>query len=192
MQTLYKNAILLLTGKSGSGKSTIADELERIYHLKVLRSYTTRPPRVNDTSHTFVSDEEFNKLADIVAFTNYNGYRYCATADQIDDCDVYVIDPAGVEFLKRNYHGSKRLIDVYIKAGRETRSKRMLGRGDKPDAVASRLDFDDRAFANYTPYAWINNGKKAELADVIQKIARQFFIWNAACDFADSYIGSNL
>ena len=177
-----KNVILLLTGKSGSGKSTIADELERIYRLKVLRSYTTRPPRVNDTSHTFVSDDEFDELTDIVAYTDYNGHRYCATADQVDDCDVYVIDPAGIEYFRQNYHGGKRVIDIYIKAGRETRMNRMLDRGDRVIDALDRLEYDDEAFANYTPYAWIKNGKKADLADVVRRIANQFFVWNAGDD----------
>lgn len=112
------NLMLLLTGKSGSGKTTIADELERQFGLKVLKSYTTRPPRANDTSHTFVSDEEFDQA-----------YRYrsvhrvqrlsllCDGAEQVENSDVYVIDPAGVEFFKEHYHGGKRVIDLYIKAG---------------------------------------------------------------------------
>ena len=176
---MQNNLILLLVGKSGSGKSTIADELERIYRIKVLRSYTTRPPRPNDTSHTFVTEEEFDKLTDMVAFTNFNGYRYCATAAQVEDSDVYVIDPAGVEFFKKHYHGKKKIVDVYIKAGKEIRFDRMLSRGDSVEKAIDRITYDDEAFANYTPYAWIKNGKHAELADVVNRIAMRFFTWNA-------------
>ena len=172
------NLMLLLTGKSGSGKTTIADELERQFGLNVLKSYTTRPPRANDTSHTFVSDEEFDRLTDIVAYTEYNGYRYCATAEQVENSDVYVIDPAGVEFFKEHYHGGKRVIDLYIKAGSRTRAQRMFDRGDEPDKIESRLDYDQAAFANYIPYAYTRNGKHAEIDDVVWKIAMAYKTWN--------------
>ena len=37
--------LILLVGKSGSGKTTIAEYLEKHYGMKMLRSYTTRPMR---------------------------------------------------------------------------------------------------------------------------------------------------
>ena len=64
------NTIYLIVGRSGSGKTTIAEELERKYGLKSIQSYTTRPKRSdNETGHIFVSDEEFDKLTDMVAYT---------------------------------------------------------------------------------------------------------------------------
>ena len=58
--------IVLIVGESGSGKSTICDELTKRYGLKQVESYTTRPRRSEDEDgHTFVSDEEFDKLEDI-------------------------------------------------------------------------------------------------------------------------------
>ena len=37
--------IILIVGKSGSGKSTICDRLEQEYGLNQVKSYTTRPRR---------------------------------------------------------------------------------------------------------------------------------------------------
>lgn len=161
--------IILLVGESGSGKTTIADLLEDMYGYKVLKSYTTRPPRFNDTSHVFITDEEFNKLKDIVAYTEYNGYRYCATADQVDHSDVYVIDPDGIEKLKKIYHGKKELVDVYIRVPEEIRASRMKKRGDSDAQITSRLDYDKKAFVNYYPAFIVDNNQEG-LDTVIDKI----------------------
>ena len=55
------NYIFCLVGKSGSGKTTIANKLFDRYGYTQIASYTTRPPRSeNDTDHTYVSSEEFD------------------------------------------------------------------------------------------------------------------------------------
>lgn len=161
--------IILLVGESGSGKTTIADLLEEMYGYKVLKSYTTRLPRLNDTSHVFITDEEFDNLKDIVAYTEYNGYRYCATADQVDHSDIYVIDPDGIEKLKEIYHGKKKLVDVYIRVPEEIRASRMKKRGDSDAQIASRLDYDKKAFADYYPTFIVDNNQE-ELDIAIDKI----------------------
>ena len=61
------NCIFLIVGCSGSGKTTITERLEQKYGLKSIQAYTTRKPRYDgETGHTCVSDEEFDKLADMV------------------------------------------------------------------------------------------------------------------------------
>ena len=83
--------------------------------MKVLQSYTTRPKRTEyETGHTFVSEEEFDLLSDICAYGEFGGYRYCATAEQVDNSDVYVIDAQGVDYFKKYYHGKKEPVVVYI------------------------------------------------------------------------------
>ena len=97
------NRILLLIGASGSGKSTVARYLCEQYGLRQIDSYTTRPPRYRgESGHIFITDEEFDQLQDFVGYTLYNGHRYGATAQQVEENDIYVIDPAGVEGLTPN------------------------------------------------------------------------------------------
>ena len=141
------NFIVTLIGKSGSGKTTIANKLNKEYDCKVLASYTTRPPRnPDDTDHVYISEEEFDKLTDIVAFTNFNGYRYCATKDQVDNADIYVIDPYGLEQLKENYSGKKRIVSIYLDVPMDVCLDRMRTRGDDEDKCWERLRHDDKAF----------------------------------------------
>lgn len=125
--------IYLIVAPSGAGKTTITELLESKYGLKSIQSYTTRPPRFEgETGHTFVSDEEFDKLTDIVAYTEFCGSenRYCATAKQVEESDLYVIDPKGVEFFKQHYKGSKQAKVIYIESDITTRHERMKQRAE--------------------------------------------------------------
>ena len=66
--------LLVLLGESGTGKTTIANELRNKYNMKVLQSYTTRPKRdENEDGHTFVSLGEYLLLKDKVAENKYSG-----------------------------------------------------------------------------------------------------------------------
>lgn len=136
-----------IVGESGSGKTTIVDKLEEIFGYKVLKSYTTRPPRnEGDTDHTFVSLEEYGDLQNKVATCEFNGNFYCATADQVEESALYVIDVVGVKELKEKYKGEKNIVVIYIKTPMEVRLDRMLRRGDGYDKAWERLKHDYKAF----------------------------------------------
>lgn len=137
--------LYLFVGPSGSGKTTIANMLESEYNLNQVQSYTTRSPRYeNETGHTFISDEEFDKLENIAAYTEYNGYRYCTTSDQLDDCNIYVIDIPGVKTLLKNYTNKKRPIRIiYFESTVTTRIDRMIDRGESDMRIISRLRTDE-------------------------------------------------
>lgn len=124
--------IYLIVGESGSGKTTIVEHLEQKYGLKSIQSYTTRQPRYNgETGHIFVSDEEFDKLTDMVAYTEFAGNRYCATVEQVETHDLYVIDPKGVDYFREHYKGKKTPKIIFITADIKTRYERMVQRSEK-------------------------------------------------------------
>ena len=138
-----QHKVILLIGPSGSGKSTIANELFHTYGLKPIDSYTTRPPRYSgEPGHIFVSDAEFDRLTGIVAYTEFDGHRYCATAEQIDQCDVYVVDVAGVETLTQRYNGCAKIIPLYLDVPEEICEERMADRGDTQEMIKKRISND--------------------------------------------------
>lgn len=144
-----KDVIILLVGESGSGKTTVANLLEEKYGMKELPSYTTRPKRTdNEIGHIFITDEEFNQLNNICAYTEFDGYRYCATSEQVDNSDVYVIDVAGIDYFKEHYKGNKVPLVVYITVDTETRKKRMIARGDSEEKTEHRIQNDIKEFFN--------------------------------------------
>lgn len=164
MKNLY-----LIVGASGSGKTTVANVLEEKYGYKQLQSYTTRPMRTeNEISHTFVNDAFFDQLTDFIGYTSYGNYRYGATAEQANNADLYVIDPAGVEFLKNHYNG-KSVKVITITSPVHTRINRMEQCGDEFGKIMKRL-LIDIDFRNFLGDFNIDNGDNTKLSDLVKKI----------------------
>ena len=135
--------LFLIVAPSGTGKTTLADMLEEKCGLKQLESYTTRKPRYDgEKGHTFISDEEFDALEDIVAFTNYNGHRYCATASQLDKSQIYVVDIPGVESMLNFYNSNRTIRIFYLSANVHTKITRMKMRGDSDSKILNRIHND--------------------------------------------------
>lgn len=137
MQNIY-----LIVAPSGAGKTTITELLESKYGLKPIQSYTTRTPRFEgETGHTFVSDEEFDKLTDIVVSTIFDDNRYCATTEQVEKNDLYIIEPKSIDFFKEHYKGSKQVKIIYIESDIITRYERMTQRAES--SVSTYLEAVD-------------------------------------------------
>ena len=170
--------IVLIVGESGSGKSTICDELTKRYGLKQVKSYTTRPRRSeNEDGHTFINDEQFDNLDDICAYTLFDGHRYCATKEQIDNADLYIIDPKGIEYFMAHYNGRKIPMVVYIHAVDWNRKKRMIERGDDIESVNRRIKNDEIEFKDVEKYAtstYSNNVMKT-IDIIVKHIYYDFF-----------------
>lgn len=142
--------IYLLVGPSGSGKSTIAQDLHEKAGLKIVSSYTTRKPRYEgETGHIFISDEEFDALENICGYTVYDFHRYGVTQDIINANDIYIIDPAGVNYMLDKYHGEKGVKIIYINVDINTRRSRMISRGDDNTSIDKRMKFDQNFFFMY-------------------------------------------
>lgn len=168
--------IYLIVGESGSGKTTIVEQLEQKYGLKSIQSYTTRPKRFDsETGHIFVSDEKFDELTDLVAYTIFDSNRYCATSEQVENNDLYIIDPKGIEFFMKSYKGSKNHKIIYINSDIKTRYKRMVERDGCIRPAISRMTNDTKEFYKYrhhlaTPDYTIENNEGTNLDFVVENI----------------------
>ena len=162
------NDLYLFCGPSGSGKSTIARMLEKDGYSQVY-SYTTRKQRnEEDKEHIFISEEEFKNLQNLVAYTYYNGKHYGATEQQVDEADIYVIDPQGIKELLQKYHGKHKTITIiYFETSVYTRINRMLDRHDSDMQIVSRLLQDEK-------FNW-----KHELLDIMYESPNNnVFFWS--------------
>lgn len=177
------DCIICIIGKSGSGKSAIAEHY-RLKGFNVIDSYTDRPKRYeNETGHVFINTSEVEGYRkDMIAYTFFDNHHYFATRSQYREKGItfYVIDPAGVKELEDVIDDAK-LLFIYINADEGKRRERMLkrlinGRGNVDnnsikafeEQVETRMHFDEKAFEVVKcSYVVDNNGK---LQDTINKV----------------------
>lgn len=154
--------LLLFVGPSGCGKTTVAQEFESKNNYKTIQSYTTRSPRYDgEIGHVFISEDEFDALENIIAYTQYNGHRYCTTQEQLDEAMSYVVDIPGVETLLQNYNTKRQILVFYFDTTVTTRIDRMLDRGDSDTAIIGRLRNDEEYnwFDKLDSIVWTHNYK---------------------------------
>lgn len=141
---MKNKALHLFVGRSGAGKTTAANHLENVFNTKQVFSYTTRKPRYDgEQGHIFITDDEFDKLDNIVAYTEYNGARYCTTKEQLDNAIIYVIDVDGIDVLLDRYVTERPIHIWYFDSSIITRIHRMTDRGDADYAIVDRLINDE-------------------------------------------------
>lgn len=145
MKTLF-----CILGRTASGKDTLSDEVCKKCRINKLISYTTRPPRNNyENTHIFATKEDFINFAangQIVASTQIGEYYYWSTFEQLQECDLYIINPEGIDFIKQINLPDIKLVTIYIKAPEEERYKRAYIRCPDVDAFNKRNIAEDEQF----------------------------------------------
>ena len=149
--------IICILSKSGSGKTTLCTELEKRYGLKSIPSYTTRNPRFDgEQGHTFITEQEFDKLRDILAYAETDKCRYAVTKEMFEDekYSLYVVDMSGLKYLFKHYKGKRPIVSIYIDCDVYYRFKHMVDREDtrtidkKVQAALDRIEHDTIEFNN--------------------------------------------
>ena len=150
-----RKTIITVAGRTAAGKSLIAKKLAERLGLRVLKSYTTRAPRPDEIAdpehadHIFVSEKEFDELKDIAAETKINGIRYCTTMEVLNKSDFYVIDPDGIDYLKKHHGMDFHIVQFYIYADENIREKRFLERGRTAADFQQRCSSENEQFDKY-------------------------------------------
>lgn len=153
--------MIVLVGKTCSGKSTVADILEEQYDIRRVRTYTTRPCREGETNeYHFISDEEFEKLKaegfffETTQYTVANGdiWHYgTAKSDLCDECCI-VMNPDGVKKSKRLLDEKYLVNVIYLNVSEGIQWNRLRERGQDADESARRIEADKVDFANIESY----------------------------------------
>lgn len=118
-----KKVIIAIVGKSASGKSYLARQLERKGIPQVV-SRTTRPPRyIGERGHVFMTSESFGKIEDnLICQTTYGGYKYGCLDSDISELCTYVIDEKGIMDLDDT--NDYVIIPIFVKCSLGKRFRR--------------------------------------------------------------------
>lgn len=174
--------LILIVGRTGAGKSTIARKLADMFKRPIVKSYTTRPMREGETEetadHIFIDAKDVALYSDdFAAYTKIGDYEYFITWSLLEDYAskgaIYVIDPVGVWNLQKSLKDAGKEMDLnilYIKANEETRMNRLRMRGDDEIEIEKRLmaeadqfdEFERRIDDGYEKVLIINNSEDDE------------------------------
>ncbi|MGL4850952.1 MAG: hypothetical protein ACRC28_18855 [Clostridium sp.] len=138
--------LILVVGKSASGKDYIVDKACDRYGMSKVISKTTRQPRYEgEDTHIFASEYIRDcEYYSAIAKTVFNGNYYWTTKKDLEGKDFYIIDPKGVESMD-----TENCIVIYLEIGLFTRIRQMFKRGDKIKNIISRLWNDRKEFKGF-------------------------------------------
>lgn len=162
-----KPTIICIVGKSGSGKTMVAEHIEAKHGIFMIQSWTDRAKRTEtENGHTFISKEEFDNLSqdDMIAYTEFGDNRYCCLKDDLKDINTYVIDDDGVKYLEEKHANDYNIISIYIDRSILEREKVI----DK-----DRIDRDEKKFSkplDAYDYVVTNNASTTDLYYKIDEI----------------------
>ena len=171
--------MIVLLGKSGSGKDTIANKLINHFGYRKIITWTTRPMRpgeVQDVTYHFTDEETFRekidegffaewKKYDSVFGTWYYGTKLMDITSFIDDNKILIIEPKRYKDIK-NILGYN-VLTVYLNCKEDVLLERLRKRGDDIKEVKRRLRHDKKDF----------RGLKRKVDVVIPSDTRTIWHW---------------
>lgn len=172
--------IYLIIGRSGSGKDYLAKKLED-RGLNVVKSYKTAEPRSSsDDTHIFITKEEAKKYTDRVAETVINDIEYFATREQVENSDVYIINPEALNQLLTNMPDTCFHI-VHIQANTDENCKtHAIDRADDKTAEIAKYEARKASEnAQFTAFEKaIEDSIKNGLSPFPENVRRAFHVMN--------------
>ena len=152
-----KKTIFCIVGESGSGKDTLVNYVLKKFNipLKTVISYTDREMRENETNgveHHFVSKDTMTDLLknmEIASYTKIGDTSYCTLLSDLEESDICIIDPNGLNGLKIKYGDRFNFVTVYIDCSYNERKKRLENRSDFKSSFEKRALDEAEQFAKF-------------------------------------------
>lgn len=177
-----ENKLIVLSGPSASGKTTLVKSLKEKYPIIELVSHTTRKPRDgerNGVAYYFVDTEEFNHMVAegrFIEHVAYAGNQYGLMAREAEKklkqghCCV-IVDTVGMLALSRSSLAD-RMITVFVNSRFQSHKdmlREMDARGDElsreeAEMRVNRAVFDRANAGNYQHHITQLPGAEAEVS----------------------------
>ena len=138
--------IIIFSGPSGVGKSTIINELINHKELYFSISHTTREKRHNEENgvdYFFINEVEFNNLISQNFFIEYE--RYCTDfygtgKDQLNSRDVITVLDVEVNGATKLLQENDTFIGIFIDIDNDELIERLKERGHDKEFINKRMD----------------------------------------------------
>lgn len=145
--------MVVLFGKSGTGKTSIINELCKNKHIRKAVSHTSRLPRageIDGVDYHFCAKEEMMNLyqsGELLEIAEYDSNLYGLSKCEAIISDVHIMEPSGIKnLLKRN---DIEIFPVRIECDESVRIDRLKNRyGDDEDSLYRRIHSDDELYKN--------------------------------------------
>lgn len=178
--------MIILIGKSASGKDTVVKKLVQDYGYHKIVTWTTRPMRPGekqDITYHFTDENSFKEKINEGFFAEWKKYEsvfgtwYYGTAlldieSFTDENRVIIVTPDGYKDL-RKYLDNNTLV-VYLDVKNRILKKRLKKRGDNIKEIKRRLKHDNEDFKGIKDIVHVvveNNHRDInEIAQLIHKM----------------------
>lgn len=177
--------LLILMGKTCSGKDTVVKELTSKYGYHRIVTTTSRPMRKGEQQHidyNFISKDKFMQKIDEGYFVEYKSYQtpngewyYGTSYESLENIEadknyVIILTPDGYRDFSKTVSIPHK--SIYIYANNKTIIKRLKKRMDKNDSPQRRLEHDNEDFKGVETEVdkIIYNNDGADIDDATNKI----------------------
>lgn len=141
-----QNKLIVVTGPTGSGKTTVTEYLRKKYNIVQVITHTTRPPRSNEQNgedYYFETNESFQNNH-YLEQVEYSGFHYGSSYEGLrrawakSPVASIVLDTAGAITYANKLGDEVAIVFLHV-TNVEVLKQRLLKRGDNVDAVEQRL-----------------------------------------------------
>jgi guanylate kinase len=179
----FYNKILIITGSSGSGKTTVANKLLEIPDYNKITTYTTRAKRSEDDDYNFLTTHEFCKKISEGWFLEweevYENLYYGTSQESLNSIwnlqklPILVMDVKGAIKLKEKLRNN--CITVFLDVEEEVLKARLeLRNTETPEWISKRLTRFQIENALKAGFDFIiNNQNLEETYNSINKIVQE-------------------
>ncbi|MQS75229.1 guanylate kinase [Companilactobacillus halodurans] len=141
--------IIVITGASGTGKTTISKYLQDTYHIPSVITHTTRLPRTgekNGIDYYFETKDSFSNNH-YLEKVEYSGNWYGSSEESLNrtweqyDAASIVVDTKGAVSYKEKY--GKNAVVIFLEVDLETVTQRLENRGDDKARLQTRINSNE-------------------------------------------------